>query len=211
MMSNKMILTGFEPFGDSDVNPSIIACRSFDDKVINDFRVKVFEIPLSFYEIKGSIERIMTKELPSAIVCTGQSPRPVISLERIAINIADIKKSAYNCGTKPVDLKLEVVGQDGYFTKLPIKLINKNLERNKIPSEISNSAGTFGCNQIFYHLMHYINVSNLNIPAGFLHIPSMPEQVIGKKLPSMSIETTIKGIEIVIKTIIEIIEKDKQV
>ena len=197
-----IILTGFEPFGKSNVNPSILACQAFNNEKINDYLIQTFEIPLRYKEIKKTIVNILEKE-PSAIICTGQSPRAMISLERVAINIADVSRTSYNCDTKPSNDILEEDGPAGYFTTLPIHKMKETLEINNIPCEISNSAGTFGCNQIFYHTMHYLNESNITIPAGFIHFPSLPEQVIGKSTPSMSLETIKKGLEIILQTLIE--------
>lgn len=202
-MSKKIILTGFEPFGGSDINPSIMACQVFNNKIIDGYKIKAIEIPLRYNEIKPIIERILTKEKPEIVICTGQSPRSVISLERIAINIASLEKSVYSCGEKPMDEILEVNGKEGYFSTLPIRNIKECLEENKIPCEISNSAGTFGCNQIFYHLMQFINNYEINIPAGFIHVPSLPEQVIGKNSPSMTLELIIHALEIAMTTTIK--------
>ena len=208
-MSKKIILTGFEPFGGSDVNPSILACQSFSKKSIGGYEIKTIEIPLHYKEIKQNIESILIKEKPEIVICTGQSPRSVISLERIAINIASLEKTAYSCGTKPMDEILDISGREGYFSTLPIRKIKDCLEENKIPCEISNSAGTFGCNQIFYHLMQFINNNEINILAGFIHVPSLPEQVISKNIPSMTLELIIRALEIAIKTTIEHLHEDK--
>ncbi len=202
-MSKKIILTGFEPFGGSNVNPSTLACQVLDKKTIEGYEVKAIEIPLRYKEIKQTIESILIKEKPEILICTGQSTRSVISLERIAINIASLEKSAYGCGTKPKDEILETNGREGYFSTLPIRKIKDYLEENMIPCEISNSAGTFGCNQIFYHLMHFINNNEINIPAGFIHVPSLPEQVIGKNIPSMTLELIIQALKMSLITIIK--------
>ncbi|MBY9001129.1 MAG: pyroglutamyl-peptidase I [Candidatus Heimdallarchaeota archaeon] len=202
-MVKKIILTGFEPFSGSDTNPSILACNSFNGKIIDGYKIKTIEIPLRYKEIKERIERVFLEEKPDIIICTGQSPRSVISIERIAINMASIEKSAYNCGEKPQDEILEKDGRDGYFSSLPLRQIKENLEKNKIPCEISNSAGTFGCNQIFYNLMHFINEKQIDILAGFIHVPSLPEQVIGKNMPSMSFEMIVQALEVIIKTTID--------
>ncbi|MCK4895771.1 MAG: pyroglutamyl-peptidase I [Candidatus Heimdallarchaeota archaeon] len=207
-MSKKIILTGFEPFGGSDVNPSILACQSLSKKTVEGYEIKAIEIPLRYKEIKHNIESVLIKEKPEIVICTGQSSRSVISLERIAINTASLEKSAYSCGTKPMDEILETNGRAGYFSTLPIRKIKDCLEENKIPCEISNSAGTFGCNQIFYHLMQFINNNEINIPAGFIHVPSLPEQVIGKNFPSMTLELIIQALEIAIITTIKHLHED---
>ncbi len=202
-----ILLTGFEPFGGSKINSSILACREFENKIIEGYTVKVFEIPLRYKEIRTTIEQLIQHEKPLAVICTGQSSRFEISLERVSINIADVIKSTYNCGESP---KNEILIKDapaGYFSTLPLQQIRRDLEENKIPVNISNSAGTYGCNQIFFHLMHFINNENLNIFAGFVHIPFLPEQVVGKNLPSMSLELTTKALGIIIDSTIKYREK----
>jgi len=203
----KIVLTGFEPFGGSDINPSILACKEVSRKKFEGYEVSVHEIPLNFSNIKSNIQQIVHQEKPDIVICTGQSPRSVISLERVAINIADISKSAYNCGAKPNDVILENEGDDGYFSTLPIRKIFLELEKNKIPVEISNSAGTYGCNQIFYHLMFFLKLKKYKIPAGFVHVPSLPEQVVGKRIPSMSLDLIVQALELIIRTTIDELNK----
>ena len=207
-MSKTIILTGFEPFGNSNVNPSTLACQAFDGEDVDDYAIQAFEIPLIFKEIKGKIVSLLKKK-PNAIICTGQSPRAMLSLERVAINIADVSRAAYNCETKPTGEILEDNGPAGYFTTLPIRKLKESLEKKNIPCEISNSAGAFGCNQIFYHLMHYLAEEKISIPAGFIHVPSLPEQVIGKNIPSMSLDTIKSGLRIVLQTLIVELESNK--
>lgn len=209
-LSGTILLTGFEPFGGSDINPSIQACREYENKVLEGYTVKVSEIPLRYKEIRTTIEQLIQHEQLLAVICTGQSSRYGISLERVAINIADVIKSTYNCGETP---KNEILTKDapaGYFSTLPLQHIKRDLEENRIPVNVSNSAGTYGCNQIFFHLMHFINNENLNISAGFVHVPSLPEQVVGKNLPSMSLELTTKALGIIIDSTIKHIDKSEK-
>jgi pyroglutamyl-peptidase len=81
---------------------------------------------------------------------------------------------------------------------LPVRRLLGRLREEKIPTEISNSLGTFGCNQIFYHLMDYVERKQLGIPAGFIHVPPLPEQVHDKQAPSMALETTTRALEVVV-------------
>jgi pyroglutamyl-peptidase len=121
-----ILLTGFEPFGSEKVNPSILACRRLDGKRFNDYTVKVEEVPLRFEEIRGTIEGMMKKHKPAAAICTGQGGGSWLNLERVAINVADATRVAYNCGAKPRDATLAEGGPAAYFTALPIrKLLDK--------------------------------------------------------------------------------------
>jgi len=199
-LGRTILLTGFEPFGGSDVNPSITVCRRLEGRTFNGFGVVVEEVPLRFHEIRGLIEAYIEKHGPAAVVCTGQSGGPSIALERVAINIADAR-NPYNCGHKPVDEVLNEEGPVAYFSGFPLRDLEEALKGAKIPVVVSNSAGTYGCNQIFYHLMDYLARMGFNIPAGFIHVPSLPEQVIDKRQPSMTVELIAEALEVVLETL----------
>ena len=201
-MSNyrKILLTGFEPFGESAVNPSIAACRRLEGKKVNGFEIVVEEIPLRFHEIRSAIEEHIARLDPAAVICTGQTGRASISLERVAINVADAR-IPYNCGTQPRDKRLNGEGPAAYFSGLPLRNIFEALKEAKVPAIISNSAGTFGCNQIFYHLMDHRSRLGLEIPAGFIHVPCLPEQAVNKDTPSMALDLTVKALETAVSTV----------
>lgn len=187
------------------MNPSIMACRRLDGENYNGYRVAVEEIPLRFHEIKGIIERHVEAYRPSVIICTGQSGRPFISVERVALNIADAR-IPYNCGMKPTDETLSKSGPAAYFTKLPYRRVVERLKQSGIPAVVSNSAGAFGCNQLSYHLMDYLARKEVNIPAGFIHVPSLPEQVIDRGAPSMTVELIAEAIKIAVDTVTQCIQ-----
>ncbi len=210
-----VVLTGFEPFGGFEVNPSWEAVKALKSRVFDSFKIEGFKIPLAFKEIKPIITEIIDTRNPSVLISLGQSYRPSVSLEKIALNFADLTESAvlYNCGTRPKDEILEYDAPAAYFTTLPIRKILNNLQQNGIPAEISYAAGTFGCNQIFYHEMHKIYCDRLSTLAGLIHVPSLPSQAAqlqkdGKgKVSSMSLDTTVKALEIAVHTCIETMEK----
>ena len=197
-MKGRVLLTGFEPFGGSHVNPSNEACRRLEGETFNGYRVVVETIPLRYDEVKPKLVKAIEKHGPSAIICTGQSGAATINLERVGINVADAR-IPYNCGAKPTDKPIVDGGPVAYFTKLPLRRLLEALKAAGIPATISNSAGTFGCNHVFYELMHHLDEEKLDIPAGFIHVPSLPEQVTEKGTPSMSLDTTIKALKVVIR------------
>lgn len=210
-----VVLTGFEPYADFTINPSWETAKTFEGREIDSFKVKSFQIPLAYKKIKPTITRIIDAQKPAVLINMGQSYRPHISLEKAALNFADLTESSiiYNCGTRPKDQTLEPNAPAAYFTTLHIREILNKLRENNIPAEISYTAGTFGCNQLFYHTMHKIHKHKLDTHAGFIHVPSLPFQAAQLqkarkgKIPSMSLETTTKAIEIAIKTTLRNIKK----
>ena len=88
---------------------------------------------------------------------------------------------------------------NAYFSTLPLDDIVLKLKQKNINVEISNTAGTYVCNNLFYHLMNYIEENNLNIKAGFVHVPLMDEQLKSKGNFSMPLSTMVEGVIDLIK------------
>ncbi|MDR7857515.1 pyroglutamyl-peptidase I [Tissierella sp.] len=196
----KVLVTGFEPFGGEEVNPALEAVKMLKDELLGAKIVKL-ELPTVFGKSREILEIALEKEDPDIVICVGQAGgRDKISIERVAINIDDAG-IADNGGNQPLDETIVKGGDVGYFSTLPIKAILNKLKENKIPCEISNSAGTYVCNHIMYSLLYNIDKKYNNIVGGFIHIPYIPEQVINKGMaPSMSLDYIVKGLTIAIET-----------
>jgi pyroglutamyl-peptidase len=199
-----ILLTGYEAFGDFKVNPSIAACMRLDDKTYDGYEVVVEEIPMRFAEVKDEIEGHVKKYRPAAVLSTGVSSEGAcIKLERVAINVTTATGASKE-EQLPEAEPIRKGGPVGYFSTLPLEKILEGLQGSGIPAVISNSAGTFGCNQIFYQLMDYLDREDLNIPAGFIHVPRLPEQALDGKTPSMALDLSARALDVVV----EMISKD---
>lgn len=203
----RVLLTGFTPFGGEKINPSYEVIKGLKGKY-NKVDVFIKEIPTVFNQsieiLKDAIEDVN----PDVVICVGQAGgRYGLSFERVAININDARIED-NAKQQPIDEVIVPEGQNAYFTSLPVKRLIKTLQSRGIPSELSNSAGTFVCNHLMYGLLEYIDRNNLDIKGGFIHVPFMHKQTIGKRnMPSLSQETMKKGFEIIIEKLPECIEK----
>jgi pyroglutamyl-peptidase len=196
----KILVTGFDPFGGEDINPALEAVKQLNGKEITGYEVVTREIPTVFGKaiviLKESIEEIA----PDMVICVGQAGgRSTITPERVAINVDDAR-IADNENNQPIDSEIVPGGPAAYFSKLPIKAMVKKMKENGIPASVSNTAGTFVCNHIFYGLMNYLDTIGKDIRGGFIHIPFLPEQI-GRNPghPSMSLELVIKGLELSIE------------
>lgn len=197
----KVLLTGFEPYLNYQVNPSQRLAKELDQTKLHETFIIGKVLLLEYRSIKNQIRTYIKEIEPDAILMTGQASRPVISIEKVAINYADSNGSPYNCGTIVKDEFILTDGPSAYFSTLPIDRILKNLQQAHIPASQSLSAGAYGCNQVFYETMHYLAEINKTIPAGFIHLPQLPEQAIGSELPSMSFVMIKKAINIIIQSI----------
>ncbi len=194
-----ILLTGYEKFLNYNVNPTERLALDFDNRVINDYQIHGRVFKLHYYKIREQIVSYIKEIDPEIILLTGQAPRAGISIEKIAINYVHTQNIAYNCGTSITDSKLNNNGPDAYFSTLPIFELIDILRKNNIPSYQSLSAGSYGCNQLFYETMHYLNTKKTNVRyAGFIHYPMLPEQAVNGKMATMDYQLMFKSMNLII-------------
>lgn len=170
------LLLGFEPFNGDDVNPSQRIVEALDGETIADHVVIARTLPTEFVGAADALRKSIEHHAPSLVLAIGQAGgRPGISIERIAINVIDARIPD-NAGDQPVDVPVIDGAPNAYFSTLPIKTMLRALHEAQIPAAISNTAGTFVCNQVFYALAHLIATRYPQLRGGFVHVPYLPEQ-----------------------------------
>jgi pyroglutamyl-peptidase len=190
-----VLVTGFDPFGGSAVNPSWDAIHALNGREIAGHRIIGGEIPTVFGASLQRLEALMEQHRPRLVLCTGQAGgRAAISLERVAINVDDARIPD-NVGARPIDVPIVADGPAAYFTGLPIKAMLQALLDAGVRAEVSQTAGTFVCNHTFYGLMHLLRQPRWEgVRGGLIHVPWLPEQ--GQ--PSMRLEEIVRGLELAI-------------
>ena len=195
----KAIITAFNPFGGEAINPALEAVISLPDELDGTKIIKL-ELPTVYGRSINVLLENLKKECPDILIMVGQAGgRPGITIERIAVNVDDTAMPD-NDGAVHIDIPVVAGSPAAYFSTLPIKHIIKMLHEAEIPAAISDSAGTFVCNHVFYGAMHYAAVNLHDLKAGFVHIPYAPKQTLDKpKMPSMSKEVVVEGLKVIIK------------
>lgn len=195
----KILITGFEPFGGEKINPAWEAVNSLPSK-IDDIDIFKLQLPTVFRASGLKLFETIDLLKPDVVICVGQAGgRFDFCVERIAINIDD-GRIPDNNGHQPIDETIFKDGENAYFSTLPIKAIVEEVKKAGIPASVSNTAGTYVCNHIMYSLLYYITKNKLNIRGGFIHVPYIAQQVIGKKnTPFMELSTLTKALEISIR------------
>ncbi|MHC8607332.1 pyroglutamyl-peptidase I [Paenarthrobacter ureafaciens] len=199
-----ILLTGFEPFGGDFVNPSWPAVGGAAALLRGDgLDVETLELPCVFGESARVLEETIDAIHPRIVVAVGLAGgRSRMSLERVAINVDDARIPD-NQGNRPIDQDIVQGGPAAYFTTLPIKAALRNLQIEGIRAEVSQTAGTYVCNHVFYSLMKTA-AGKTGIRAGFIHVPYLPEQVPpGSSVPTMVLDDMVRGISVVVRTALQ--------
>lgn len=194
-MNNTILLTGFEPFEQEPLNPSWEVVRALDGWQAGAARVVARRLPCAFGEALDVLHQLIDELRPAMVICVGQAGgRAQLTVERIAINVDDAR-IACNAGKQPIDQPVVAGGPAAYFSTLPLKGMVRAMRDAGVPAEVSQTAGTFVCNHVFYGLMHRLATEMPAVRGGFIHIPYIPSQAArhpGK--PSVAVDTVLTGL-----------------
>lgn len=199
----KVLITGFQPFGPESKNPSYEAVKLLPDEIKGAQIIKK-EIPVVFRKGGAVLAETVKEVQPDIVLCVGQAGgRMCINPERVAINCEDCAPSfPDNDGNAPQGEKIAADGPDAYFATVPIKAMVEKMVANDIPAAVSNTAGTYVCNDLMYHLLHLIHTEYPNIRGGFIHVPYATMQH-NFKFASMPLTEIAKGLELCIEACLE--------
>ncbi len=188
-----ILLTGFEPFGGEDVNPSWLIASALDGESIAGRRVVALRLPTEFRRSLRVLRAGLARQAPALVVALGQAGgRAELSVERVAINVDDARIPD-NAGAQPIDATIVRGGPAAHFSTLPVKAIVAALRARGVPAAVSQTAGTFVCNHVFYGLQHAL--SGRRVRSGFVHVPSLPEQAAARPgEPSLPLATMVDGV-----------------
>ena len=178
----KILVTGFEPFNQSNVNPSMEIIKRLKAPKRTTLITEI--LPVEFKRSSERIRELLRIHRPELVICLGQAGgRKEISVERVAINIDNCRSSngksilPDNAGQIIVDEPIEIDGAAAYFSTLPIWSLVNAMDKMDIPAAVSNTAGTYVCNHVMYTVLYEADKRYPEMRAGFIHVPFLPEQV----------------------------------
>ena len=196
MTDPRILLTGFEPFGGESVNPSWLVAQHLAGVHMAGAHLQAVQLPCVFGLSAQLLVQALAQHQPDVVLALGLAQgREGISIERVAINVDDARIPD-NAGQQPIDTPVVPGGPAAYFSTLPIKRLAQGLQQAGHPVNISQTAGTFVCNHVFYALQHQLQ--GQRVMSGFVHLPALPEQAAraGRPTPpSMALAAQVAAVQ----------------
>jgi pyroglutamyl-peptidase len=194
-----VLLTGFVPFAGDEVNSSWLAVQ----RAVREWRgpdaPHAGVLPVEFGAAAERMDELLERYRPDVVIATGLAVgRDAVTPERIAINVDDARIPD-NAGRAPIDRPIITDGPAAYFTTLPIKAAVDAVEAAGIRSRVSQTAGTFVCNHVFYHLMHVAHATG-GMRAGFVHVPVAAEFPSDVGVPTMPLADIATALTLIVRT-----------
>ena len=207
-MMKTILLTGFEAFGSSPVNPAEQVATLLHNEVMGDYHIVSRVVPNTFFKSIKCVKQAIAELQPEVVVMLGEyGGRSMLTVERLAQNINDSARYnlADNDGQVLQGERTEENGPAAYYSNLPIRAMVKASRDQGIPADISDTPGTNVCNHLMYGILHFIHTEQLAIRAGWIHLPHLPANAaLSENLgaPSMSEHTAAQGVRAAIGAVV---------
>ena len=195
MISKKILITGFEPFGGETINPSFEIVKNLQLDYANDPNFIFTQLPVEYDLAQKQLKELIEKNNPRIWLGLGQAGgRDKINLERVALNWKEVDSNAYSISPGV----LREGGASAYFNSLDLNNLKQHLNKEGINSDISLSAGGYICNAVYYTWFE----SSKNSIGLFVHLPYLPEQHIGK--PNLDFQIQLKSVKLILNFLMQL-------
>lgn len=192
----RALVTGFEPFGDADVNASQRLVEALAAEPPDGFELATAVLPVSWARAADELAGRLDDAQPELVVCFGQADgRAHVEVERFALNFDDGSDDSGE--TRRTEIVTD--GPVAYRSLLPVDAIVDALRAEGIPAAASRDAGGYLCNHVFYVLMRAL-AERSGVRGGFVHVPLLPEQALDRATPTVPLETLVRAARIILTT-----------
>jgi len=200
----RVLLTGFEPFDGDDLNPSWEVALALDGERLGNALVQSQQLPCVFGSAREVLWRTLEAGHFDVLLSLGLAGnRPDLTVERIAINVDDARIPD-NAGQQPVDVPVVAGGPAAYWASLPIKRMVAAVRAAGVPASVSQTAGTFVCNHVFYAGAHWQATRQPGLRVGFMHLPLLLSQAVGKPgFTGMALDTQVLAVRAALAAALE--------
>jgi pyroglutamyl-peptidase len=198
-----VLVTGFDPFTPHKVNPTEELARGLDGSRVAEARVHAAVLPVHHADAASRVRALLETVRPDAVLHLGLAAgRARIAVERVAVNVMDYAVPD-NAGCEKRDEPCVPTGPAAYFSTLPVRAIVTHLVAAGIPAYVSDTAGTYLCNQTLYTTLHSVAALPRPPRVGFIHMPALPAMIAAAGLdqPSMDLPLMRRAVEIALEVI----------
>jgi pyroglutamyl-peptidase len=186
------------------VNPSELVVRSLEGRIIGGCTLDVRVLPVDTVAAGAYVRRAFAETRPIVAIGVGLAAgRTALGLERVAVNVRDFEVADAS-GATPKNEPVDPAGPDGRLSTLPLQAVVDAWDAAGVPGYVSDSAGTYLCNQWLYEALGVAAEQSPPVATGFIHLPALPQQAMAlgaDRTPSMSLELMRRGIEVAIEAI----------
>jgi pyroglutamyl-peptidase len=203
----RILVTGFEPFGGMSLNPTQQLMERLGGRSVPGVELHTAVLPVEYDECVRAVLAEMDRTRPDAVLACGLAAgRTAVTPERVAVNVKDTSTGrpvADNTGRLPVDEPISD-GPDGLFATIPVRAVQRALVSAGVPSAVSDTAGTYICNNTMYGILDHLRRQGSATLAGFLHVPASTELAASDPaLPSLPLDLMERALLVAVETVAE--------
>lgn len=195
-----VLLTGFEPFGDTPRNPAQAVVELLDATSVRGIPIHGLIVENTFDTSVATVCSEIERLSPRAVVMMGEyGGRAVVTVERIATNWDDSARYGFcdNAGTYRSGAPSVAGGPVALASTAPVHSMVVAMRQAGVPADLSDTAGTFVCNHLFFGVLHTASQRWPNLPISWIHLPHLPEVAAAEAnlgAPSMAAAISAAGV-----------------
>jgi len=179
-----VLVTGFKPFGNYNINPSELIAENLNGTTIDGAKIVGISLEvewnISYNKTLEAIERYD----PCAVVSIGLAPKSsLIRLEKLAVNLR------WNEGF-PFIRFIQKRSPLLLATDVNLQEISADMKKENISSRVSYFAGFYLCNYLFYRLLDYKEKNDPELKVVFIHVPPLDEMNLQEMTDGVKIAIT---------------------
>jgi pyroglutamyl-peptidase len=190
--ARSVLVTGFDPFGGAERNPSGEIALALDGALIAGARVHGVVLPTAY---EASVARALEeigRLAPDLVVMLGVAEgRKAVTPERVGLNLDD-SATVDNAGEQRSERPIDPRGPAAIFSPLPVRAMADAMTAAGVEAAVSTTAGTFVCNHLLYSVLAAL--SDSATPAGFIHVPALAGTV-ADGVPAMDLDRIRRAVE----------------
>ncbi len=208
------LVTGFEPFAGLPSNPSERVLAHVGGFEASGFRVVARVLPVSFLRTPEAVAALLAEHDPAFVVSLGLAGgAPVPRVEMMALN-ASHAGVPDNDGIAPAGGVRVGEGPQARRATWDGPAVVEAIEAEGLPARLSFHAGGHLCNHTLYTVLGLLDGRSPAVPAGFLHLPHLPEEVVWMRAeaaagrrpgpweqPSMPLEAQVRAVRAAVQAV----------
>jgi pyroglutamyl-peptidase len=200
-----ILVTGFEPFNGAAVNPSAELINRLAAETPAHVRLYTATLPVVSQTAADLLKQLLAEIQPDALLSLGEARgRSAINIEQQGFNELNFRIPD-NSGVTITDQPIVRAGPACYSATFPAQAIRDAIRENGIPAVLSDNAGRYLCNQILYQGLHWAATTRPLMLCGFIHLPSLPEQMahVDEPKPTMALSLQVAAMRTALVVIAE--------
>ncbi len=175
MSKPRLLVTGFDSFPGVPVNPTECAMARLAERYRDDGHLAFHVVETSYEKSFAGLKPVIERHRPDIVLLTGvDRTARGLRLETLARNTIDASRMD-NRDVRPSSTLIDPASAETLPATVHLEPVRRTLEAHAIACEMSDNAGGYLCNYLYYRVLAHAASLERPYSAAFVHVPMTVE------------------------------------